>query len=280
MTRYSAIALVLLVACPAGAAEKKFERTFTVSPGGSLEVDADSASVSVSGGETNQVLVRMRAEGSAEDLANMKLDAFQKGDGVTVTMRRQEKKGWFNWGSWNGEAHIEVTVPQHYGINVHTAGGDVDLAGSIGSATLHTSGGDIVAKNVNGNVEAHTSGGGITADTIRGEVDAGTSGGDVRLLRVDGKIRAKTSGGDVHCSLVGINRGISVSTSGGSIQLTLPRATTANFEATSSGGDFNSELPLTSTGWRDGHVKGSINGGGQPIDVSTSGGDISLRAAN
>ncbi len=280
MTRYSAIALVLLAASPADAADKNVQRTFTVSPGGLLTVDADSASVRVSGGDTNQVTVRMSAQGTEEELAHMKLDAFQKGDGVTVTMRRPTKQGWFNWGSWNGEGLIEVTVPQRYEINIHTAGGDVELTGSTGSATLHTSGGDIVARNVNGKVEAHTSGGGILADTIHGEVDAGTSGGDVRLLRVDGKIRARTSGGDVQCGLLGINRGISASTSGGSIQLTLPRATTANFEATTSGGEFDSEIPVATRVRQNGHVKGSINGGGQPIDVSTSGGDISLRAAD
>ena len=280
MTRYSAIALVLLAASSANAAEKTVERTFTVSPGGSLIVDADSASVHVSGGNTNQVTVRMTAQGSEEDLATAKLDAFQKDNEVTVMMRRPGKKGWFNWGSWNGGGHIEVTVPQHYGINVHTSGGSVELTDSVGSAALHTSGGDIVAKNVNGNVEARTSGGGISADRIRGDVDAGTSGGDLRLLHVDGKIRGQTSGGSVECSLVGINRGISAKTSGGSIHLSLPRATTANIEATTSGGGFNSELPVATKTWEDGHVKGSINGGGQPIDVSTSGGSISLRAAD
>jgi hypothetical protein len=279
MNRYSAVALMLFAASPAGAVEKTVERTFTVSPGGTLIVDADSASVHVSGGDTNQVAVRMTASGSKEDLATAKLDAFQKDDGVTVVMRRG-KEGWFNWGSRNSEGHIEVTVPQHYGIKVHTAGGSVDLRDTIGSATLHTSGGDIVAKNVNGDVEARTSGGGIVADTIRGDVDADTSGGGVRLLNVDGKIRAHTSGGSVQCSLVGINRGLSATTSGGSIQLTLPRTTTANIEATTSGGEFTSELPVATTQWQDGHVKGSINGGGQPIDVRTSGGGISLRAAN
>jgi DUF4097 and DUF4098 domain-containing protein YvlB len=280
MTRYSAIALVLFAASSADAAEKTVERTFTVSPGGALIVDADSASVQVSGGNTNQVTVRMTARGSKEDLATTRLDAFQKGDGVTVTMRRRGKESWFNWSSWFGEGHIEVTVPQRYGISIHTSGGSVELKDTIGSATLRTSGGDIVAKNVNGNVEAQTSGGGILADTIRGDVDADTSGGDVRLLHVDGKIRGQTSGGNVQCSLVGINRGISASTSGGSIQLTLPRATTANIEATTSGGEFTSELPVAASERQDGHVKGSINGGGQPIDASTSGGDISLQAAN
>ncbi len=280
MTRYSAIALVLLAAGCADAAEKTVDRTFTVSPGGSLIVDADSASVHVSGGDTNRVTVRMSARGSEEELASMKLDAFQKGDEVTLTMRRPEKRGWFNWSSWNGGGHIEVTVPRNYGIKVHTGGGNVELRESTGSAILRTSGGDIVAKNVNGNVEAKTSGGGIFADTIRGDVDADTSGGDLRLLNVDGKIRGQTSGGSVQCSLVGINRGISATTSGGSILLTLPRATTANIEAVTSGGEVTSELPVASTQWQKSHVKGSINGGGQPIDVRTSGGSISVRAAN
>jgi DUF4097 and DUF4098 domain-containing protein YvlB len=280
VTRYSAIALVLLAASSANAAEKTVERTFTVSPGGALVVDADSASVQVSGGNTNQVTVRMRARGSEEELATAKLDAFQKNDGVTVVMRRRGKESWFSWSSWYGDGHIEVTVPKRYGISIHTSGGSVELIDTIGPAVLRTSGGDIVAKNVNGHLEAQTSGGGIFADTIRGDVDADTSGGDVRLLHVDGKISGQTSGGNVQCSLVGINRGISAMTSGGSIQLTLPRATNANIEATSSGGDFTSELPVATTERQAGHVKGSINGGGQPIDLGTSGGGISLRAAN
>jgi DUF4097 and DUF4098 domain-containing protein YvlB len=243
-------------------------------------VDADSASVRVSGGAANQVTVRMTAHGSEDDLASAKLDAIQKDNAVTVTMRQRGKEGWFRWGSWNGDGRIEVTVPQQYGVRIHTGGGSVELRDTTGSASLNTSGGDIVAKNVNGNVEAKTSGGGIFEDSIRGDVDADTSGGDIRLLHVNGKIRGQTSGGGMECSLVGVNRGISLTTSGGSIQLTLPRNTSANIEATSSGGEITSEIPVASTQWQESHVKGSINGGGPPIDVRTSGGGISLRAAN
>ena len=283
MIRYPAIALILLAASSANAAEKTVERTFAVSPGGALIVDADSASVRVSGGDTNQVVVRMSTSGSAENLATAKLDAFQKDDAVTLMMRVRGKEGWLGWLkwiSWNAEGHIEVTVPQRYRVSVHTAGGNVELTDTIGAATLHTSGGDIVAKNVNGNVEAQTSGGGIFVDTIRGDVAADTSGGDVHLLHVDGKISGQTSGGSVQCSLVGSNRGISATTSGGSIQLTLPRATTANLEASLSGGEFTSEIPVATEEQRNDYVRGSLNGGGQPIDARTSGGGISLRAAN
>jgi hypothetical protein len=279
VTRYSVFALVFLTACSSNAAEKKVERTFPVSPGGVLIVDADSASVRVSGSDTNQVTVRMIARGSNEDLASAKLEAVPNDRGVAVTMRLR-KNGWFNWGFWNRGGEIEVTVPQQYGVDIHTSGGSIGLTGTTGSASLHTSGGEIVAKNVNGTVEARSSGGGIYAETIRGDVDADTSGGSVRLLDVDGKIRGNTSGGSVECRLVGLNRGISATTSGGSIQLTVPRATRANLAATTSGGSIHSDLSVSTTSQQEGQLKGSINGGGEPIDAHTSGGSISLHAAN
>ncbi len=273
------IAFALLAASSVGAAEKKLERTFAVSPGGVLTVDSDSATVRVSGGDSNQVTVRMSARGSEEDLDEAKLEAVQTDGGVTVTLRLR-KTNWLNWGSWNREASIEVTVPRRYAIDVHTSGGSVELTNTTGAANLRSSGGSILAKNVNGNVEARTSGGGIHADNIRGDIDAATSGGSVRLLNIDGRIRGKTSGGSVECSLVGVNRGISATTSGGSIRLTVPRATTGNLDATTSGGSIDSDLPVTTTSQQNGRLKGAINGGGEPINAHTSGGSISLRAAN
>jgi DUF4097 and DUF4098 domain-containing protein YvlB len=279
MIRFSAIALVLLAATAASAAERTFERTFKVSPGGVLTVNADSASVHVSAADTNQVTVVMNVRGADEDLAKATFDAAQKDDGVAVLMRMRPKDSWSQHSPIT-DGHIRVTVPKRYGISVRTDGGSVDLADTVGPARLHTSGGGIVAKNVNGNVEAKTSGGGILADRIRGDVDATASGGDVRLLQIDGKIRGQTSGGSIKCSLVGTNRGISATTSGGSIQLSVPRGTTADIEATMSGGEFSSDLPVVTTERRDEYLKGSINGGGQPIEVRTSGGGISVSAAN
>ena len=280
MNRFSAFALVLIAASSAHAAEKSLDRAFAVSPGGTLIVDADSASVRVSGNDTNQVTVHMTARGSDENLAKTTLGAVQNAGGVTVTLRAERKSSWFNWRSWDSDQHIEVTVPRNYGVSVRTGGGSVDLRDTTGSATLRTSGGDISAKNVNGNVELRTSGGGILADTIRGDVDADTSGGDVRLLNIDGKIRGNTSGGSVRCSLVGSNRGISATTSGGDIELTLPRAATGNLEASTSGGDITTDLPVTTTVLKDDRLRGSLNGGGQPIEARTSGGNIRLRVAN
>lgn len=275
--RLSAIALVLIAATSAQAAEKKLDRTFTVAPGGELVVDADGAGVRVSGNDGSQVIVHMIVSGSEKDLANTNLDAVQKGNGVTVTMKTG-KPGWFSWGSWHSESNIEVSVPRRYAINVRTGGGSVDLRDTVGDATLRTSGGDITAKNVVGNIELRTSGGSIQTDTIRGDVDADTSGGDVRLLRVDGKIRGNSSGGSVRCSLVGVNRGISATTSGGDIELNLPRGTTGNIEARTSGGEVTTDIPVTSTVLKETDLVGTLNGGGERIHAHTSGGSIRVRS--
>jgi len=281
MNRLSAFALVLIAAGSAQAAEKSLDRTFAVSPGGTLVVDADSASVRVSANDSNQVIVRMRARDSEENLANTKLDAAQGADGVTVTLRQGNRSGsWFNWRSWNGEQSIEVTVPRSYGVKVRTGGGGIELQGTTGTANLGTSGGDIDVRNVTGNIELRTSGGGIRVDTLRGNVDADTSGGDVRLMNVDGRIRGNTSGGSVRCSLVGSNRGISATTSGGDIELTLPRSTTGNLEATTSGGDITTDIPVTGTVLKEDRVRGTVNGGGQLIEARTSGGSIRVRVAS
>jgi putative adhesin len=278
MPRLPAITLILIAAGCAQAADKTLDRTFTVSPGGTLVVDADGSSVHVSGSDSNQVVVHMVFKASEKDLAGVTLDAVQNGNNVTATMKK-EKKGWsFWWGNWSGEQEIEIKVPRQYVVNVRTGGGSIELRDTVGAAILKTSGGSISAKNLVGNIELDTSGGSIVAETIRGDVDADTSGGSVRLERIDGKIRGNTSGGSVTVSLVGANRGISATTSGGGIELRLPKGTTANIDASTSGGNVNTELPVTTTELKETRLVGTLNGGGAAIYAHTSGGSVSLRA--
>jgi DUF4097 and DUF4098 domain-containing protein YvlB len=280
------------------AAERVLDRTFTVAPGGQVTVNADGANISVSGSDSNQVVVHMVAEAPQKDLDELRMSASQNDGGVLVEMLRPERKGWFDWGSWRVQAHIEVTVPRSYRVSSRTSGGDVRLENVAGPSRIRTSGGEIVAnhlkgdldsdtsggdvrlESIEGSIRAHTSGGNIHASTIRGDISADTSGGDVRLLRIDGKIRAHTSGGDVQCELVGSNRGISASTSGGDVRLRLPVTIGGELDARSSGGTITSDFPVSTSRWAEHHLAGVINGGGEAIRLQTSGGDITLNKAN
>lgn len=279
MLRLSALALVLLFAGAAHAAEKTLDRTFTVSPGGSLVVEADGASVKVSGTDTDKVTVRMRVRGSEKELEAMTLEATQTGNNVRATMRRARSSKLFNWFSGTDDSSIEVTVPKRYEVSVRTGGGSIELTDTTGSVKLNTSGGDVTAKDVNGTAWLRTSGGRISAEDIKGDVDANTSGGDVRLLKIDGRVKAHTSGGSVRVSLVGANRGITATTSGGDVELILPHGTAGYVTATTSGGSVTTDIPVTTTVVKDGRLEGSLNGGGQPIEARTSGGNIKLRSS-
>jgi hypothetical protein len=291
------IASLLTITTGAAFAEEKvFDRTFTATPGGLLKVTADGADIIVKGSDSNQVVVHIVARASQKELDALKLSASQSPDGVTVEMRRPEQ-GLFNWGSWQMEGSIEVTVPRNYRIEGRTSGGDVRLESTIGAAHVHTSGGDISVKSLNGDLKGQTSGGEVRLDSVegtmdvktsggniraagvRGDIDANTSGGDVRLTGIDGRILASTSGGSVKCELVGANRGISTSTSGGDIELTMPKNTQGSVDAESSGGDITSDFSVEASRWAEHRLNGQINGGGDAIRMRTSGGSIKLIAA-
>lgn len=276
MIRHLAFALVLVAAGSAQAAERKLDRTFTVSPGGTLTVDADGGEVRVTGSDGNQVVVQVVARGPEDDLADIKMDASQNASGVVVTVK-QPKRSWLSWSSKEGEENIEVTVPRRYLVNVKTAGGGIELRDTEGAATLNTAGGGIHAKNVTGNIQAKTSGGSIKAESIRGDVDAETSGGEVALLKVDGKIRGRSMGGGVRCSLVGPNRGIYMSTSGGGVEIIVPKGTKGTIDLSTMGGGVHSDITVASTVRKETQLEGTINGGGAEIYGHTMGGGVSLR---
>jgi len=296
--RYFAYLLIAFSTTTALAAERTLDRTFTVKPGGTLTVSADSADISVIGGDGTQASVHMVAEGSSQgDLDEMTFAAAPSDAGVSVEMRRPERHmGWFDWGR-NIEGHIEVDVPRSYRVELKTSGGGIRIASVAGPSRLKTSGGGLNAKDVrgtldgstsggsirlesiDGEVQVRTSGGSVYASGVRGNIDASSSGGDVRLLQIDGKINARTSGGGVQCELVGSNRGIWASTSGGSIRVTVPRDITGTLDARTSGGGARADLPMSTTRVSDHEISGLINGGGEPIVIRTSGGGITLSAA-
>ena len=174
-----------------------------------------------------------------------------------------------------GDVHVEQVDGQ---TRLSTSGGDVEVARLNGDLDAKTSGGYIHLDDIVGKVLARTSSGNVIARNVRGDSDLKTSGGDIRAT-VDGKIAAHTSGGDVTAELVGQNRGISVSSSGGDLTVRVPKDTTGSLNASTSGGSVRTELPVTTTEMGEHKVTGTINGGGNEIYARTSGGSIKVVAS-
>jgi hypothetical protein len=106
-------------------------------------------------------------------------------------------------------------------------------------------------------------------------VDLRTGGGSLDVRDLKAALRGRTAGGSVDAELRG-NRGISLVTSGGSIALSLPATVRASLDAHTGNGHVESNIPLSSTEITDHSLLGAINGGGEPIYLRTSSGNIRI----
>jgi DUF4097 and DUF4098 domain-containing protein YvlB len=272
------------------AAQQTFDKRFDAPPGGHLTVQTDIGSVAIVGSDTREVLVHV----DMSDSDHLDVEAEQNASGVSVTGHR-EQLTWF--GSWrNSVSHVrfKIVVPRDYPVELQTSGGSLDLShlsapvagqSAGGSVTLRdivgpidarTSGGSVDAQNIHGPTRLGTSGGGITIADATGDLDLRTLGGSINLRSADGKVTAATSGGSVRAE-VRINRGIDLASSGGPITLLIPESVRASIDANTSGGSVQSDLPVTRTeAEQHSRLRGTLNGGGEPIILDSSGGGIHI----
>ena len=148
--------------------------------------------------------------------------------------------------------------------------------GATGDVQLRTSGGRIHAENIGGDLSARTSGGAIRISDVVGSVEVRTSGGRIAIDGAGTLVRARTSGGNVSVRFDGAPEG-TIETSGGSIEVEIPEESNVDLDARTSGGRVTVEADISVRGvFRANHIEGAVNGGGPPLRLRTSGGNISL----
>lgn len=298
-TSTNSIVLLLCIAVVSSlGAEKKFERKFSVAPGGTITVNTDVGDVEISGTSAAEVSIVAEIRGRQRDVDEFEISASQNDTGVEVRGKGRGSN-WFRWFDDSPDVRFIVMVPREYSARVNTSGGDIavtNLKGKVEGETsggdlnirdieglirLETSGGNIHAEKLTGDLHMETSGGDIEILTIVGNVDVSTSGGNIKISGIDGKIHAETSGGDVVVRAKNDNKGIYAETSGGDIDIFVPKNISATIDASTTGGEVRCDLPVTMSGRLDeSRIRGTVNGGGNPIQAHTSGGDVRIRAAD
>jgi len=119
-----------------------------------------------------------------------------------------------------------------------------------------------------------TGSGDLSVEGIRGAVDFTSGSGDMRLKSVQGSVRAHTSSGDVSLEEMG-KGGIEVETQSGDVAIKLASESGYDLSAHTSSGDFSigPEFALEAGDTKN-EVRGKIRGGGTPLHLRTSSGDI------
>ena len=156
-------------------------------------------------------------------------------------------------------------------INLQTSGGSVRAANCHGKIKLETSGGSLNLESLNGTVNANTSGGSIKGSNIEGELITGTSGGSINLSRLSCSLEASTSGGGMDIEIVHAGKYVKLDDSGGHITLKLPSKQGLDLNLSADHIDKPSNIYGFSGEWKKDHVKGSVNGGGIPVNVGVNG---------
>ena len=264
---------LIALALDASAAERHLDKTFNVSPNGTVRVDAESANVTVKSGGNAQVHVQIQFEGSSSTLEDLDLSAEASSQGVDVEAKHHGSgwRSWFNFGNWS-RAEITIFVPDQYNVDVKTSGGNINVENVRGRATGSTSGGDVRVRSVTGPVRMHTSGGRIAVSDIQSDTVIETSGGSIEASRVTGSLNAQTSGGSIHVSEI---RGkVTASTSSGSVDA---RQVVGDVRLSSSGGSIHAEADGSiSADTSGGRIDVVLHGTNRGISASTSGGGISI----
>ncbi len=159
-------------------------------------------------------------------------------------------------------------------LDAHTSGGGIHVTKQDGNMQLHTSGGGITVKEARGNIIGQTSGGHITLENISGNVDVHTSGGGINIDGYAESVQASTSGGRIDAKIDGLSEMLLLKSSGGGISAVIPSGLGLDLDLKAS--KVNVDLDNFSGDAEKGKITGPMNGGGIPVEIKTSGGNIDL----
>jgi len=244
-----------------------------------------------------------------EVLDNFDLEIEKNGSVISANAKRKTKFSLFK----NMGISFTITVPSEMSCNVSSSGGGVRISGVEGTHDFSSSGGSVILENTagttrakssggkvkatnhmgdihltssgggvtldeaQGSVYAHSSGGGVHLNDIHGEVDAGSSGGGVRVSGECAYVKAKSSGGSVRINISNLSKGLELRSSGGGVDAIIQNGDELGLDLDLSSTSVKIELQNFSGRSEKGRVEGTMNDGGIPVYMRSSGGSVKVR---
>lgn len=245
----------------------------------------------------------------AELEEKVELEIIDSGDRLDIKIRQNNGNRWTDWKN-RYNVSCEIYVPSNTSCYLKSSDGDISVVdlnasqkcktsdGNIlarnigGDLNASTSDGDVVVENINGNIHIETSDGDLKADQVDGDARLATSDGDISLYKVTGMIEVSTSDGDItfnECAgsfigvssdgsirgnLVKLNGKLSAVTSDGNIDISIPEG--VGIDLKMKGEDLNIPRMEISGKINEHSIQGKVNGGGVPVELITSDGDVTL----
>jgi hypothetical protein len=283
-TALAVAAVALLSALPALAqdSDHSWSKTYKVTGKPTLHLETSDASVDVrSCGDCHEIRIQVELEG--QKLSAYRLEEGQSGDDVHFLFKELPHIG-FHVTWHNQRTRVTVETPAQLALEARTSDGNVTLTGLQGELGLTTGDGNLNMDHVSGNLHVKSGDGNVRISDAQGAIEARTSDA---TLNIDGLFHAvalHTSDGHVDLNLRSgskLTEPSSISTSDGSVAIHVPAGFAADLDVHSSDGRVDCALPVTiehfqSSEGESHNWHGKLNGGGAPLTIRTSDGNVKI----
>jgi hypothetical protein len=284
----AAAVAVLALAVPARA-QRGFDWSGAISPGATLRIFTVNGTVTVrpSSGGAARIHAETQNAGSGDEIryvsarsgGDLRVCALR--DNATCDDEGVHTRGG-SWRSRRAKGNFTVEVPRGVVVRVSSGNGDVTVDGATADVHASSGNGDVRVGTGAATVRASTGNGTVMVDGARGPVNASSGNGRVAISTASGPVSASTGNGRIEVDVASL-RGtgdMTFSSGNGPVTLTLPADFSAEVEASTGNGGFQSDFPLRVVGRMSSHrVSGTIGQGGRRLHISTGNGSITLRRA-
>jgi len=231
-----------------GIAQDEWTRTYTLEEGGEVQIANQNGPIDVQGVDGNSVDVRIErvAHAATNEAAAEIVPRIRINEDVTpskIAVRIDGLSGLVIGVRISATSHVRVPK----------------------TATIRVRGNNGVSvKGMSGRVIVNGANGGVTAEDLSGGVE-------LRSVNGDANVKLKALNGDL----------IDIRAVNGQLNLTLPASVDANLTANVTNGTIDiGELKLEPFGDQTPRrVRGKLNAGGAPLDISAVNGNVTVRTA-
>jgi len=262
--------------------DHSWSKTYPVTARPTLIFETSDASVDFHPcGDCHQISIHVEVVG--HKLSDYRLEEGQTGNEVHFAFKELPHIGVHI--TWHMErTHVTVETPAQLTLQARTSDGNVNVTGLQGDLSLATGDGDVTLDHTSGDLHIKAGDGHVKITNAEGAIDARSSDGS---LTVDGQFHVlalHTSDGQLDLNLrpgTKLTEASTVQSSDGSVTIHVPQNFAADLNVHSSDGHVDCSLPLTmdhyQSGGGDGHeLHGKLNGGGTPLTIHTSDGNVKI----
>jgi len=277
-----ALVSVTSIAAFAQNSERSWSKSYAISGKPTLEFKSSDARVEMrSCGDCREIRVHVEVEGKKLD--DYRLEESQTGDLIHFEFWPREHRG-FYIAPRRSSTHISVETPASLNLQAKTSDGSVTVTGLDGELGLTSGDGDVALDHVSGNLRLKSGDGHVTITGATGALDARTSDASLSIDGVFHALTLHTSDGTIDLNLrqgTKLTEASSIQSSDGSVTVRVPEGFAADLNVHTSDGHVDCTLPLTmdhfnSRGEGKHEIHGRLNGGGTPLTIHTSDGNVKI----